>query len=303
MTTVVHLKDAIMRQMQFNDNKNLFSTSPVPFHFTAEMQMLLSQLRLHSKLSSAQQEELLAFLVTSCEQQFYRSNQYTHFQFSDLLQMRNVYREVLREVLSMKLSISELEQHHYLRLRQFLQHTNPALVILNTNASYYAKQPACSEYSAAFQIQLLQLDLVSLKEPILDIGCGEHGYLVQYLRSIGKEAYGIDRMPASLPYISKANWLEYSYQEQHWGTVLSNLAFSSHFIAHEQDDIAMMYAKTYKAILDSLQNGGSFLYAPSLPMLEQYLPKDQYQVRYKAIQDKFYASVITKKLHKGIPIS
>lgn len=303
MTTATDLKNAIMRQMQFNDKKNLFSTTHVPFHFTAELQIFLAQLRLNPWLVSSRQEELLSFLVTSCEQQFYRVNQYTHFQSSDLLQMKNVYRELLREVLSTKLSISALEQHHYLRLRQFLKHTNPALVILNTNASYYAQQPVCSEYSAAFQIQLLQLDLASLKEPILDIGCGEHGYLVQYLRALGKEAYGIDRMPASLPYISKANWLEYSYQEQRWGTVLSNLAFSSHFIAHEQDDIAMMYAKTYKAILDSLQNGGSFLYAPSLPMLEQYLPEDQYQVEHQAIQNRFHASVITKKLHKGIPIS
>ena len=303
MTTTAHLKDAIMRQMQFNDKKNLFSTTFVPFHFTAELQTFLSQLRLQPWLIFSQQEELLSFLVTSCEQQFYHVNQYTHFQSSDLLQIKNIYRMLLQEVLSTKLSISELERHHYRRLRQFLKHTNPALVILNTNASYYAQQPVCSEYSAAFQIQLLQLDLTTLKEPILDIGCGEHGHLVQYLRTLGKEAYGIDRMPLPLPYLSKANWLEYKYQKQHWGTVLSNLAFSSHFIAHEQDDITMMYAKTYKTILDSLQVGGSFLYAPSLPMLEQYLPEDQYQIKHQAIPNKFHATIITKKHQKGVAVS
>jgi hypothetical protein len=52
----------------------------------------------------------------------------------------------------------------------------------------------CQEYSARFQLQLLHIDPARLAEPILDVGCGSAGTLVNFLRARGYEAFGLDRL-------------------------------------------------------------------------------------------------------------
>ena len=37
------------------------------------------------------------------------------------------------------------------------------------------------EYSPGLQIEILQIETTQLKEPVLDIGCGKQGNLVNYL--------------------------------------------------------------------------------------------------------------------------
>lgn len=303
MISIEHLKSVISRQLQLNEKKNLFSTSAVSLHFTKEMNEVLAELQCHYPITALQQEELLTFLVVSFEHQLYNTNQYIHFQADDLHNIRSIYLQFLHDLISKKLPLKQIEANHYQRIKQFIKTTNPSIALVNTNSQYYAKQPVCSEYSALFQMQLLNLDITALKEPILDIGCGEHGYLVKYLRSFGKEAYGIDRMPLSLPFLQKANWLEFPYQTKKWGTILSNLAFSSHCIAHQQDAIAASYITTYKAILDALQDEGSFIYAPALPLIESYLPASTYSVIHHYLQEQFYATRIIKhrKRKEGLP--
>ena len=49
-----------------------------------------------------------------------------------------------------------------------------------------------SEYSAGFQIELLDLDMDKLEDPILVVGSGATGNLVFFLNAQGHRACGID---------------------------------------------------------------------------------------------------------------
>jgi 2-polyprenyl-3-methyl-5-hydroxy-6-metoxy-1,4-benzoquinol methylase len=43
------------------------------------------------------------------------------------------------------------------------------------------------------QLDILQINIKQLMQPILDIGCGTKGHLVIYFEHQGLEVYGIDR--------------------------------------------------------------------------------------------------------------
>ena len=114
----------------------------------------------------------------------------------------------------------------------------------------------------------------------MDIGCGEHGKLIQYFREQGLQAYGIDRLQRESKYLFNSNWLEFDYGKQKWGTIISHLSYTNHFLYHYQqnDGTDISYAKTYMRILQSLCYGGTWFYTPSIPFIEDLLPKEEYEV-------------------------
>lgn len=137
----------------------------------------------------------------------------------------------------------------------------------------------CAEYDPELQLAVLGLDARTLADPILDVGCGRDARLVAALGATGHDAHGIDRdAPASA---TEVDWLEYPYGSARWGTVISHLGFSLHFLHHHfaAGDTALSYAKAYMAILRSLRPGGVFAYAPALPFIEPMLAADTYRVR------------------------
>ncbi|MDP3632053.1 hypothetical protein [Phenylobacterium sp.] len=133
-----------------------------------------------------------------------------------------------------------------------------------------------AEYSPALQIAVLGLDRV--ETPVLDVGCGATAALVDYLRNAGIEGVGMDR-DAQAPGVVQADWLTQDYGRGIWGTVISHLGFSLHFLHHHLSDheLAFDYARAYMRILASLRVGGRFAYAPALPFLEAVLG-DNYRV-------------------------
>jgi len=136
-----------------------------------------------------------------------------------------------------------------------------------------------AEYSASLQLQVLGLAADALAEPILDVGCGTNASLVRALRDAGKDAKGLDRdAPPDVGVV--ADWLAFDYGQGQWGTVVSHLAFSLHFLHHHLAgrQLAFTYARQYMAILHSLRPGGTFAYVPALPFIEDLLPTDTYRV-------------------------
>lgn len=127
-----------------------------------------------------------------------------------------------------------------------------------------------AEYSPGLQLAMLGLDRV--ETPVLDVGCGATGALVAYLRAAGIEAMGVDR-DAQAPGTVMGDWLTQAYGRGVWGTVISHLGFSLHFLHHHLagHDLAYDYARAYRRILASLKVGGRFVYAPALPFLEEVL--------------------------------
>lgn len=143
----------------------------------------------------------------------------------------------------------------------------------------------CSEYSADFQLKVLSLNVDHLKEPILDIGCGKNMTLVKFLKQMGYDAVGIDRDLINRKNDSQFDWFTFDYKNNYWGTIISQMAFSNHFIFNHLYKYGKpeRYAKLYMTILASLKSLGSFYYTPGLPFIERLLSEDKYQITKKQI--------------------
>lgn len=123
-------------------------------------------------------------------------------------------------------------------------------------------------------MRLLGIYLSKVKQPVLDIGCGQQANLVHFLRKNDIVVYGLDRNVQNLNNkIYQVDWLEYTYVPDTWGTVISHMAFSNHFMHHHlrPDGDYEKYATKYMEILKSLKIGGSFIYAPGLSFMEEIL--------------------------------
>jgi hypothetical protein len=142
-----------------------------------------------------------------------------------------------------------------------------------------------AEYSPELQLRVLGLEPGSMKEPILDLGCGEQARLVGYLRAHGKAAVGIDRYSFRAEGARVADWFSLPLLHQSWGTVIAHQSFSLHFLHHHlsANGDAERYASRYMEILQALCPGGVFVYAPGLPFLELLLPRERYRVTRRAL--------------------
>jgi hypothetical protein len=121
-------------------------------------------------------------------------------------------------------------------------------------------------------MEVLGLASEQLASPCLDVGCGERGLLVTFLRSAGLSATGFDERAVE-EWIEQEDWHAYHYGADRWALITSHLAFSLHFFEAElagRDD-AFDFAGTYRRILRSLRPGGVFAYVPSLPFIERLL--------------------------------
>jgi hypothetical protein len=145
------------------------------------------------------------------------------------------------------------------------------------------QETVCAEYSPALQLRVLGLRTGALSEPILDVGCGASARLVRHLRDEGYDAVGLDR-DAPQDVAVTADWLDFPFGGGRWGTVVSHLGFSLHFLHHHRgtgltaDALALAHARAYMRILRSLRTGGHFTYAPALPFIEALLPSSEYRV-------------------------
>lgn len=63
------------------------------------------------------------------------------------------------------------------------------------------------------------------------------------------------------------------------------MAFSTHFLHHHlrTDGHPERYARLYLDLLAALKPGGSLLYTPGLPFMENLLPAERYVVRRRPI--------------------
>ena len=136
----------------------------------------------------------------------------------------------------------------------------------------------CAEYSPALQLRVLALDAAALAEPILDLGCGPSAALVRELRRLGKDAVGLDRAQSTEPFLRVGDWLDFDLGRGRWGTVLSHMGFSNHFVHHHlrSGETAARYARRYMQVLTALRPDGLFAYAPGLPFLERLLPPERW---------------------------
>ena len=283
-------------QIKFNQSKNLFHKD---FNETLKFtELTMTAIQNTDRIAPDDLNVLIDYTAEKVLQEFCRVNQFYSFQENDKIDLKKIYWNLFQNIIEKKKTVDSISKIHYENLRVWLAKTNPF-----SQEMYQKKEPVlepimCAEYSAILQKNILHLTDVQL-EPILDIGCGQEGNLVKYLRKNAFEAYGIDRFADNSLFLEKADWLNFDYGIEKWGTIMSNLGFSNHFIHNHlrEDGNFIEYAKKYMDILKSLKIGGCFCYAPDLPFIEQYLDENIYSIKKYDIEDLSFKTTIIKRLN------
>ena len=208
-------------------------------------------------------------------------NQYMEFtesQINTLIKLYKTLIQKLREIppQSINMHIEKTVKIHRNKLLKILQE-------IFSDQKEIGQKKLCSEYSYELQKQILRLELNTLLEPILDIGCGKEAFFVKECMFSKKEVFGIDlyKIQESNNIFCK-NWLEYDYKRKTWGSIVSHMAFSNHFNYHiaNRTKYYTHYNEKYIEIINCLKIGGSFYYSPSLPKIEQNIDKRKYELNY-----------------------
>ena len=249
-------------------------------------------------IDSNSENLLIDYLTSRAIQEFSKINQYYTFDKQAHLNLKSLYVDLFTNIKNREFSIESIAEKHYDNLIKWLQETNSFAEKIYTSKGEMIESVACSEYSPDLQIEILQIDINQLIEPVLDVGCGKQGNLVLFLRQNDIDAYGFDRFAYDNLALSNSDWFEYKFEKDKWGTIISNLGFSNHFQHHHfrKDGNFIDYAKKYMDILNSLKIGGNFHYAPDLPFVEQYLDKDKYQLTKHSIGNYEFKSTRIKRL-------
>lgn len=206
----------------------------------------------------------------------HRHNQFLYATAQTRAELGQAYAQTLADTAEL-LAEARTEQEVEDGLPQLLaEHHQRLALALKVAFGARLRDTVQAEYSPGLQIAVLGLSQV--ETPVLDVGCGATAALVDYLRDAGIEGVGMDR-DAQAPGVVQADWLTQDYGRGIWGTVISHLGFSLHFLHHHLSDheLAFDYARAYMRILASLRVGGRFAYAPALPFLEAVLG-DNYRV-------------------------
>jgi len=285
----------IDNQIEFNQSKNIFLDNLNIFQFSKETVKAISNI---DKLAPDSKQSLINYATDKAIEEFCRVNQYYSFDLKAKNNLRKIYSDLFENFQTKTNSVEYISKNHYEKLKNWLKENNPFAERIYKNGNEKVSPVACSEYSPELQIEILQIDVKHLMQPVLDIGCGINGYLVNYLKNEGIEVLGFDRFKFTTANLISANWLEYDYGKEKWGTIVSNLGFSNHFKHHNlrEDGNYIEYGKTYMNILNSLKIGGCFHYAPDLPFIEKYLDNKQFDLKKYEINNYDFKTTKIKKM-------
>lgn len=247
---------------------------------------------LHNLLQSSVMKKQLLDLFMNYSLEFtFRNNQFLNITTPHRNSMKETYRRYLMDFksilsttnqsASMETKMRKLIRNHFIDLKMLLSQFMDSELANSQNSTLVFQKKVCAEYSPQLQLHLLHLNPFQLKAPILDLGCGNDAHLVKYLNQLGQNAVGLDRIPPSLPNCFQADWQDIRFPRATWGTIISHMAFSNHFLFHHlaPDGRPERFAQQFMMLLQSLKPGGSFFYSPGLPFIEHLLPVDQYKIR------------------------
>lgn len=289
MFTLFDFEDLIEQQLHHNQDRSLFyepvdgqgvlSPSRETVYFIKYRPNEIANFIRSASLNGTTQY-LIEYTANKTIQLFMRANQYLDFSRQDYRQLQHIYEglfervdRLCRQEETFDEEIDHLFRSHYKNLQAYLLESNGNEIFKKYRESPNVFAVKCTEYSPEFQMRLLRIDVSTIEQPVIDIGCGQQGSLVHFLRENGIESYGMDRSAWNITYLHQANWFDCTFVPGTWGTAISHMAFSNHFMHHHlrSDGDYKRYAKKYMEILQSLKLGGSFTYAPSLSFMEEIL--------------------------------
>lgn len=242
--------------------------------------------------SLSRQQGLIHLFLMHTQAYIYQNNQFILLSAEHRSELEQIYLDYLADMADMLAGCGEgndlarelrsVITRHLCTLQVFISgldaaHREAHEHLINT-------QVVCAEYSPSLQLNMLGINVAILVEPILDVGCGRNGRLVSYLRASGLEVYGVDRIVTSAAYLIEADWIQFTFDALAWGSIISHMAFSNHFLFHHQyrKGIPEIFAQKYMEMLRALKMGGTLYYAPSLPFIEQFLPPARFMIQRKS---------------------
>jgi hypothetical protein len=228
-----------------------------------------------------------------------QNNQYISLSNKTMNAVNDVYRELIRN-----LRVLGCQKYSYEQLCGIVGAHRQRLILAIKSNEYddLTNQILipCAEYSGKFQSQILRTDVNRLTEPVIDIGCGKNYELVKALRSSGySQVYGLDQYMSDDIKILCSNWFDYSFLKNTWGTVIAHMSFSNHLRRSliNTDCNRIKYEEKYLEILESLKEGGVFIYTPSVKEIEDRIVCEKYKINYyKNINDENLDTVYVKKI-------
>jgi hypothetical protein len=279
-------KEAIQQQIESNNHLNLlYRGQKLLFVFSDAIKDLIGKV-VNNELGENEISELIEFACQTSLLSFYNINQYFQFDQQAELELKTVYRQLVNEVKkSRSADLNDLSRKHFSNLQKwFIKKQPDAFFLFPSEMPKINSKVICAEYSAHLQLKILGINISSLQEPILDIGCGREHQLVNYLRQKGLNAFGIDRNAESKENIQGISWFDFNFEKDHWGTIISHLGFTNHFLHQHSKQYGshQRFAYTFIEILQSLKTGGRFYYAPGLPFIETFLNPDEYAISQRA---------------------
>jgi hypothetical protein len=294
------IEKSIQQQIEANQSKNLLyehfdEIISVDPDFLAALEESLA--KDEPVFSQAAQQELVSFATQTFLKRLAAINQFLRVEPGKVKELENIYRATWKSMRENRKIEATLKKIHYPALSRWLADLYPGEFVERLKSVPKIGCVVCAEYSPQLQIDLLKLDTANMKQPVLDIGCGSAANLVDYLRSSGLDAYGIDRAVLKTEtYLQQADWFDYAFVPDRWGTIISNMAFSNHLLYTYHHDSAQLepYLLKFREILTSLLPGGSFHYAPGVAFIEQRLDPAQYQIEQEHVLGEIFTTKITR---------
>lgn len=289
------IENAIQRQLAVNRSKNLLYAR---LEQSMELESgFLNALQVEASQSEIPPDEAVTFAVQSFLDRLHSVNPYLQISGAKIAELERIYHQTFRYIKQSGEICSTLKAYHYPSLARWLGPLYPPEFRQSLRASPVVSEVVYGEYSAELQVELLGLDVAHLKPPVLDIGCGRQAHLAKHLHTLGLDVYGIDsRLETRAPYLKQADWFDYVFETEKWGTVISNMAFTNHLNYAYRHDSTQLQAYLLKAreIFASLTPGGSFYCAPGLPFIEDRLPRKHYRIVRRQPTSGIFVSVVTK---------
>jgi hypothetical protein len=294
------LNQALQRQLKLNERKNLLHAEvqqmiEIDTTFLAALEELLMDTSAGAEHFDL--DKLSADAASALIDRIYTVNQYIQIDNEAKQSLKAIYVQSWQKLAKTRNIESTLRNDHYPRIKAFLAQLYPSGLAKALQNSPTLNFVPCSEYSAELQMRLFRLELSTITEPVLDIGCGSQAILVTYLRSHHIEAYGIDRtIKQKFDFLNEMDWFDMQLDYNNWGTIVSNLSFANHMVYAQryEPESVPRYQKKYLEILGSLKAGGSFNFAPSVESLEILTNNKNYHTEHWSITAQHTVTKVTK---------
>ncbi len=294
------IENSIKRQLDSNKSKNLLfedvtQIMNVDSSFLTALEEFLN-CEMTAKLEDFH-SELTGFATRELVKRLYSINPYLRVSQAQIENLRQIYRQSWQALRKTRNVQATLQEFHYPALSKWLATLYPEEFQKALKFSSRVGNVTYGEYSAALQIELLGIDIGQVKPPIIDIGCGRQASLTTYFRSLGVEAYGIDRyLDIHEPYTEQVDWFDYRFEPNRWGTIVAHMSFTNHLRYAYLNDNSQLerYLSKMTELVESLLLGGSFHYAPSLPFIEDRLTMGTCRVQRESKISNMLVSTIVK---------